>query len=77
MPNTTAAGGLLHYRDGFRFVTKSIVADMPGEGQQGPRRFHTIASSTIKDIGNDEMLMSAMEDMRDQFRAGVPMFMNH
>jgi hypothetical protein len=74
---TTAAPRLPVYKNGFRFVTKALVAEMPDEGGEARRRFHTIASSTIKDLGKDEMQMSALEEMRDQFRAGVPMFMNH
>jgi hypothetical protein len=74
---TTAASKLPAYKNGFRFVTKSLVADMPEGDGESRRRFHTIASSTIKDLGKDEMLMTALEEMRDQFRAGVPMFMNH
>jgi hypothetical protein len=46
-------------------------------GEQERRRFSTVISSTIRDMGGDEMKMTALEDMRDAFRGGIPMFMNH
>ena len=61
---------------GFRFVTKAIAVDGQS-GDDGKRRFHTIASSTIKDLGKDEMKITALEDMADAFKRGVNIFMNH
>lgn len=76
MGNALAAGKMPPLRPGeFRFTTKALNVDPAGD--EGPRRFRTIASSTIKDLGKDEMEMSALEDMRDAFRRGVTMFLNH
>lgn len=77
MGNALAAGKMPPLRPGeFRFTTKALNVDPTGDGE-GPRRFRTIASSTIKDLGKDEMEMTALEDMRDAFRRGVTMFLNH
>lgn len=58
----------------FRFTTKALVPDTTPEGK---RRFRTIASSTVVDMKGDEMKLSALEDMRDAFRRGVNMYLNH
>lgn len=58
----------------FRFTTKALV---PEQSEDGRRRFRTIASSTVVDMKGDEMKLSALEDMRDAFRRGVLIFMNH
>jgi uncharacterized small protein (DUF1192 family) len=58
----------------FRFVTKALSIEPEADGK---RRFHTIASSTVKDLGNDEMRITALEDMAVSFRRGLNIFMNH
>lgn len=57
----------------FRFVTRGLSI----ESEDGKRRFKTIASSTIKDMGKDEMKLSALEDLAAAFRRGLTIFMNH
>jgi hypothetical protein len=57
----------------FRFTTKAIVA----ESDEGKRRFRTVASSTVKDMGGDEMKLTALQDMESAFKRGVLIFMNH
>ena len=61
----------------FRFVTKALSVTSEGSGDQRVRRFRTIASSTIKDLGKDEMKITALEDMAESFRRGLTIFMNH
>lgn len=59
----------------FRFITKSLAIEPSGDG--GKRRFKTIASSTVKDMGGDEVKMSALEDMAGAFRRGLNIFVDH
>jgi hypothetical protein len=61
----------------FRFVTKALDITKAVDEQEGPRRFRTIASSSIRDSHGDEMTLSALEDMRKAFERGVVIFMNH
>lgn len=59
---------------GFRFVTKALDVET---GDNGRRRFRTIASSTVKDSKGDEVKLAALTEMRDSFRRGLIIFMDH
>jgi hypothetical protein len=59
----------------FRFVTKAISIEPPGE--DGRRRFKVVMSSTVVDEGNDEIKMSALEDLRRDFAGGLNIFTDH
>lgn len=59
----------------FRFVTKALSIEPGGEG--GKRRFKMVASSTITDEGDDEIKMSALEDLRMAFAGGLNIFTDH
>lgn len=75
MPPTLAAKDLPTTMPGqFRFTTKALE---PFTSEDGRPRFRTIASSTIKDRGKDEMKISALEDMRNAFQRGVTFYLNH
>jgi phage head maturation protease len=74
--STTAAGKLPALRPGeFRFTTKAL--EPYTDPTSGQRRFRTVASSTIKDRGNDEMRITALEDMKNAFAHGITMYLNH
>lgn len=80
MPVIPAARKLPALKPGeFRFVAKAMSIEGAPEDQpeQRRRRFHTIASSTVKDLGGDEMKLSALNDMAESFRQGRNIFMNH
>lgn len=59
----------------FNYLTNAIEVDPPDDA--GRRRFHTIMSSTIKDRAHNEVRLSALEDMRDAFAAGLAIYRNH
>jgi len=60
---------------GFRFVTNALTAD---NGQDnGPRRFRAVASSTITDLAGNTISPRALFQMRDDFRSGLTIFMDH
>lgn len=59
----------------FRFITKAVQMDAPGE--DGRRRFKMIASSTIVDEGKDEVKLSALHDLEGAFSRGLNIFTDH
>lgn len=60
----------------FRILTKAFAPTPPTEGD-GKRRFRLTLSSTIVDRSGDEIEMSALQKMADQFREGRTIFMDH
>jgi len=58
----------------FRFISKALGIE---QGDDGKRRFKMIASSTVTDQGNDEIKMSALEDLRAAFSGGLNIFTDH
>lgn len=61
----------------FQFVTNALQTMPAAEDDGGRRRFRTVMSSTIKDRMNNEVRLSALEDLRDAFRAGRVIYRNH
>jgi hypothetical protein len=59
----------------FRFVTNALTADR--EQPEGPRRFRAVASSTITDLAGNTITPKALFEMRDDFRRGLTIFMDH
>jgi cation transport regulator ChaB len=57
----------------FRFITNSLS----GETHDGKRRFRAVASSTVTDLAGNTISAKALGQMRDDFRAGLPIFMDH
>lgn len=62
---------------GFRFITNSLTSDAQVEGGGARRRFRAVASSTITDLMGNTISLRALTQMRDAFRAGLPIFMDH
>jgi hypothetical protein len=60
----------------FRFVTNALTADTTG-GDNPRRRFKTVASSTITDLAGNTISITALEQLAADFRAGLPIFMDH
>lgn len=77
MPPTLTAKSLSDTPDikapRFSIITKAIG----GETIDGRRRFKATASSTITDRAGDEITLGALEQMADNFRAGLTIFMDH
>jgi hypothetical protein len=62
-------------RGEFRFVTNSMTGENATDG--GPRRFRAVASSTITDLSGNTISLKALNEMRDDFRSGLTIFMDH
>jgi len=58
----------------FRFITNALTADGP---KDGPRRFKAVASSTVTDLAGNTISLKALEQLRDDFRKGLTIFMDH
>lgn len=59
----------------FTIITKALSGQPDAES--GRRRFRATASSTIVDQKGDEIQLRALEQMAEQFRRGVGVFMDH
>jgi hypothetical protein len=59
----------------FAIVSKDITVEPAGE--DGRRRFHLTASSTIEDMAGDEIELAALQKAAGQFREGKTIFMDH
>ena len=59
----------------FRFITKAVQIEPPSES--GKRRFKMIASSTVVDMGKDEIKLSALHDLEVAFKRGLNIFTDH
>lgn len=59
----------------FEIISKAIEIVQPGD--DGKRRFHLTASSTIEDRGGDEITKDALEKAAQAFRDGITIFMDH
>lgn len=62
-------------RGEFRFVTNALTGD--DSKPDGPRRFRAVASSTITDLAGNTISLKALNEMRDDFRNGLTIFMDH
>jgi hypothetical protein len=61
----------------FRFITASLTSDTQADAPDARRRFRAVASSTITDLMGNTISLRALTQMRDDFRAGLPIFMDH
>jgi hypothetical protein len=62
----------------FRFITNAMTAeDVTASDGTTPRRFRAVASSTITDLAGNTISPKALLEMRDDFRRGLTIFMDH
>lgn len=59
----------------FSIISKEISVGPMGE--DGRRRFHLTASSTIEDMAGDEIEVAALHKAAEQFREGKTIFLDH
>lgn len=59
---------------GFRITANSITT---AKDDSGKRRFRTVASSTITDRVGNTITLNALQQLRDAYRAGRTVFMDH
>jgi len=59
----------------FRFITNALTAD--GGQDNAPRRFKAVASSTVTDLAGNTISLKALQQLRDDFRNGLTIFMDH
>lgn len=59
----------------FTIITKALSGTPDPES--GRRRFRATASSTIVDQKGDEIQLKALEQLAEQFRRGIGVFMDH
>jgi HK97 family phage prohead protease len=60
----------------FNIFTGMLKA-LPMEADDGIKRLHTTASSTIKDLSGDEMTLNALQQMAATAEQGMTIFLNH
>ena len=60
----------------FRFITNALTADTEAPAG-GPRRFRAVASSTVTDLAGNTISLKALNQLRDDFRNGLTIFMDH
>lgn len=71
---TTPAAARPQHPGEFNFITNALEV---APAENGRRRFHTIMSSTVQDRAKNEVKLTALEDLRDAFRAGLVIWRNH